>query len=74
LNTGINTGIPVLIFSNTEILVLGNRAGIAGSSPIHTSWLICAASMHKRLAHFNHATLYTSTVPENPFLALSTLY
>ena len=26
-----NTGIPVLSFSNTEILVLGNRGGIAGS-------------------------------------------
>jgi len=34
LNTGINTGIPVLIFFNTEIPVLGNRAGIGG--PNHT--------------------------------------
>jgi len=32
LNTGINTGIPVLIFFNTEIPVLGNRAGIGGST------------------------------------------
>ena len=30
LNTGINTGIPVLVFSNTEIPVLPNMVGIGG--------------------------------------------
>jgi len=29
-NTGINTGIPVLVFSNTEIPVLPNMVGIGG--------------------------------------------
>jgi len=32
LNTGINTGIPILSSSNTEIPVLGNTASIAGSN------------------------------------------
>jgi len=41
---------------------------------IHTSSLICAASTYKSLSHFNHATLYTTTLPLNPFLTLSTLY
>jgi len=31
-NTGINTGIPVLIFLNTEIPVLPNVVGIGGPS------------------------------------------
>jgi len=31
-NTGINTGIPVLIFLNTEIPVLPNVLGIGGPS------------------------------------------
>jgi len=41
--------------------------------PIHTRWLICAASMHKRLAHFNHATLHTTTLVMQPFPSLYTV-
>jgi len=38
--------------------------------PNHTNSLICVISTHKRLAHFNHATLYTTTLPVHPFLTL----
>jgi len=33
--------------------------------------LICAASAHKRLAHFNHATLYTTRLLVHPFLTVN---
>jgi len=33
-NTGINTGIPVLFFSNTEIPVLPNVVGIGGPTGV----------------------------------------
>ena len=44
------------------------------TGPIHTSWLIWAASTHKRLAHFNHAAFYTTTLLVHPFRAVSALY
>ena len=44
------------------------------TAPNHISWLICAASTHKILAHFYCATLYTVTLLVHPCLTLITLY
>jgi len=40
-DTGINTGIPVVVFSNTEIPVLPNVVGIGGPNCQCIFWVCC---------------------------------
>jgi len=47
-NTGINTGIPVVVFSNTEILVLPNVVGIGGPS----WYAVKKASILAKIVHY----------------------
>jgi len=59
-DTGINTGIPVVVFYNTEIPVLPNVVGIGGPNCncLHPNGLQMSLPIHVALLQHTHTQLF----------------